>query len=78
MDNFELKVCCESGENMSFGFDTSDDLIAWMAGPDVVDEVDYVTIEAIAEDGRRVEIKIKRATGEVTAHVFDVPTSLAA
>ena len=78
MDNFELKVCCDSGENLSFEFDTSDDLIAWMAGPDVVEEVDYVTIEATAEDGRRVEITIRRSTGAVTAHVFDVPKSLAA
>jgi len=78
MDNFELKVCCESGEDLSFAFDTPDDLIAWMAGPDISEEVNYVMIEAMAEDGRRVEIMIRKDTGVVTAHVFDVAKSLAA
>ena len=78
MDNFELTICSESGEDVVLDFERSEEAIAWMAGPDWSDDVDEILIEAHTSDGQRVVVRIKRGASAATVRISDLRRDLAA
>jgi hypothetical protein len=73
MRNFDLIVTSKSGESAPIIFDNCSEAIAWLAGYGDEESTRHISIEVIADDGRRIRITIPNDASNSVSVEIDEP-----